>query len=106
MSVANFRHWFDTTTLQEEEIDETDAEHGELDESSEEITGEDVQTDSTETDSDTICTFTFKDEINDLPNISMRINSNREVIISSGDRFRIVEVLRGVIKEINPTASI
>ena len=106
MSVANFRHWFDTTTLQEEEIDETDAQHGELDESSEEITGEDVQTDSTETESDTICTFTFKDEINGNENVSMRINSNREVIISSGDRFRIVELLRGVIKQVNPTASI
>ncbi len=101
LSIANFKKFTECGCLSEEEQIAND------EESYDEMI-EDVQTDSTETDmeSDTICTFTFRDEINGNENISMRINSNREVIISSGDSFRIVEVLRGVIEQVNPTASI
>ena len=103
ISIPNFLFFAENHLLEEEtqdieEIDETDGQNGELDESSEEVQSFIEE----ETSNNTLCSFTFRDEINGNPNISMRIEkvvmeSENGLIISSGDKARIKEVMQNII---------
>ena len=104
ISVPNFTFFAEMNLLIEEtqdieeEIDETDGQNGELDESSDEVQSFIEE----ERANNTLCSFTFRDEMNGNPNISFRIekvvmDSEDGLIISSGEKARIKEVMQNII---------
>jgi len=98
LSIANFKKFMEGGRLSEEEQIANDEES--YDEMIEEVESEEGTEETSE--SQTLCTFTFKDEVNGNPNISMRIDTNilqagYELIISSGEKERIKEIMLNII---------
>jgi len=100
LSIANFKKFMEGGRLSEEEQIANDDQSDESLESSEEGQSEEGTEETSE--SQTLCTFTFKDEVNGNPNISMRIDTNIlqdgcGLIISSGEKERIKEIMLNII---------
>ena len=98
LSIANFKKFMEGGRLSEEEQIANDEES--YDAMIEEVESEEGTEETSE--SQTLCTFTFKDEVNGNPNISMRIDTNilqagYELIISSGEKERIKEIMLNII---------